>query len=284
MVQKKFFTEVVLLTKSYNLQDFKDWMHWHLDIIGFQRCHIFDNESSVDIKSVCKSYGDRVTYELVKGWPNQYALYNRYINNESPAWWVLPIDDDEFLYVSGRYKNNINVALLKLQQRFPDMMKLSMSWKNMFPLTFTKTRTTSLIENATGWSNIVSESLFNEWRQDNRWIKTLVNTVHHWFWGRPHNGGHNPSEYGTNNAIVSYMADGTVIRNCSDVVYPPKNELDLFIAHYQFKSDDEWKMKCANRVSAASTTFNKNKPLIYSLLYKPYKQFNVENKLVELWT
>ena len=54
MVEKKFFTEVVLLTKSYNLQDFKDWMHWHMDIIGFQRCHVFDNESSVDIKSECQ--------------------------------------------------------------------------------------------------------------------------------------------------------------------------------------------------------------------------------------
>ena len=53
MMNKKYLTEVVLLTKSYNLQDFKDWMHWHLDIIGFDCAHIFDNESSVDIKSVC---------------------------------------------------------------------------------------------------------------------------------------------------------------------------------------------------------------------------------------
>lgn len=102
MSNKCYLTEVVLLTKSYNPQDFKDWMHWHLDMIGFGHCHVFDNESSVDIKSVCDSYGDKVTYELVKGWPNQYALYNRYINNESPAWWVLPIDDDKsyWLYMN----------------------------------------------------------------------------------------------------------------------------------------------------------------------------------------
>ena len=67
MVEKKFFTEVVLLTKSYNLQDFKDWMHWHLDIIGFQRCHVFDNESSVDIKSECQKYGNRVTLDILDG-------------------------------------------------------------------------------------------------------------------------------------------------------------------------------------------------------------------------
>lgn len=58
MSNKCYLTEVVLLTKSYNLQDFEDWMHWHLDIIGFEHCHVFDNESSVDIKSACDSYGD----------------------------------------------------------------------------------------------------------------------------------------------------------------------------------------------------------------------------------
>lgn len=283
MVEKKFFTEVVLLTKSYNLQDFKDWMHWHIDIIGFQRCHVFDNESSVDIKSECQKYGDRVTYELVNGWPNQYALYNRYINNESPAWWVLPIDDDEFLYVSDKYKNNINVALLTLQKKYPDMVKLSMSWKNMFPLEFTKTRTKSLIENATGWSDKASEALFSQWRQDNRWVKTAVNTMHQWYWGLPHNGGHNPSENGTNSRISSYMCDGTIIKDCTDNILPPRSNLDMFVAHYQFKSDDEWRMKCSKRKSAANQKFDKNKPCIYNDLYK-YKHWFIEDKrMVTLW-
>lgn len=283
MVQKKFFTEVVLLTKSYNLQDFKDWMHWHLDIIGFQRCHIFDNESSVDIKSVCDSYGDRVTYELIKGWPNQYALYNRYINNESPAWWVLPIDDDEFLYVSDKYKNNINIALLTLQKQYPDMQKLSISWKNMFPAEFTQTRTKSLIENATAWSDQVSASLYKQWRQDNRWIKTVVNTMRKWYWGLPHNGGHNPTEQTTNNRIPSYMCDGTIVKDCQDFVLPPKSNLDMFVAHYQFKSDDEWRMKCTKRKSAANQQFDKNKPNVYSNLYQYIMQFRHSEDIVNLW-
>lgn len=283
MVEKKFFTEVVLLTKSYNLQDFKDWLHWHMDIIGFQRCHVFDNESSVDIKSECQKYGDRVTYELVKGWPNQYALYNRYINNESPAWWVLPIDDDEFLYVSDKYKNNINVALLALQKKYPDMVKLSMSWKNMFPLEFTKTRTKSLIENATGWSDKASEALFNKWRQDNRWVKTCVNTIYTWFWGKPFNGGHNPSVSETNEKIASYMCDGSTILACADFIKPPKSNLDLFVAHYQFKSDDEWQMKCTKRISAANKSFNKNHPEVYKELYEHQNLFHCDARLVALW-
>ena len=283
MVDKKFLTEVVLLTKSYNLQDFKDWMHWHLDIIGFQRCHIFDNESSVDIKSVCDSYGDRVTYEMVNGWPNQYSLYNRYINNESPAWWVLPIDDDEFLYIGNKYNNNVNIALVALQKLYPDMVKLSMSWKNMFPMEFTKTRTKSLVENATGWSDKASESLYSQWRQDNRWIKTCVNTMHQWYWGIPHNGGHNPSEAVSNNKISSYLCDGTIIENCSDSIMPPRSNLDLFVAHYQFKSDEEWRMKCARRKSAANVAFNKQKPEIYTLLYNYQSMFQEDNRMVKLW-
>ena len=280
MVEKKFFTEVVLLTKSYNLQDFKDWLHWHMDIIGFQRCHVFDNESSVDIKTECQKYGERVTYELVKGWPNQYALYNRYINNESPAWWVLPIDDDEFLYVSDIYRHNINLALFRLQEKYPDMVKLSMSWKNMFPLEDTKARSKSLIENAMGWSNSISESLFQYWRQDNRWIKTCVNTMCHWDWGKPYNGGHNPSI--KNNKVPSHLPNGIIVNDCADFVLPPRTNLDLFVAHYQFKSDDEWRLKCTTRKSAANLSFNKNHPDIYSMLYKSTSPILCDDRLYKL--
>ena len=283
MVEKKFFTEVVLLTKSYNLQDFKDWLHWHMDIIGFQRCHVFDNESSVDIKTECQKYGERVTYELVKGWPNQYALYNRYINTESPAWWVFPIDDDEFLYVSDIYRNNINLAMFRLREKYPDMVKLSMSWKNMFPLEYTKTRSTSLIENATGWSDKASEALFNKWRQDNRWVKTIVNTMYPWFWGKPFNGGHNPSLADTNEKLDSYMCDGSILKDCSDFIKPPKSNLDLFVAHFQFKSDDEWQMKCSHRISAANKSFNKNHPEVYKELYAYQDLFKTDARLLSLW-
>ena len=112
---KLYLSEIVLLTKSYNLEDFKDWMSWHLNTCHFDHIHVFDNESTVDIKSVCESYGDRVSYELIKGWPNQYALYNRYINNENKAWWCLPIDDDEFLYMKSF--DNVNYMLLHYQEK-----------------------------------------------------------------------------------------------------------------------------------------------------------------------
>lgn len=281
MSEKIYFTEVVLLTKSYNLQDFKDWLHWHLDIIGFDHAHIFDNESSVDIKTVCDSYGDKVSYELVKGWPNQYALYNRYINNESKAWWVLPIDDDEFLYIGEKYNHNVMDMLLALDQKYK-MNKLSIQWRNMFPFEYTKTRTKSLIENCNAWSNEACSAIFPLWRQDNRWIKTFTKNTGNWYWGIPHNGGHNPSHCATK--VDSVMPDGRIVKNSADNIGSPINSFnDVYIAHCQYKSDDEWQMKCTKRISAANKSFNKNKPKVFSELYKHKDKFNKCEDLIKIW-
>lgn len=288
-MKKTCLTEVVLLTKSYNLQDFKDWMKWHLEIIKFDHVHIFDNESSVDIKSVCDSYGDKASYEFIEGWPNQYALYNRYINNESPAWWVLPIDDDEFLYVSEKYKHNVNTMILTLQEKWPDMMKLSVRWRNMFPLEFTEVRTKSLIENATGWSNEACESLHDMWRQDNRYIKTFSKMTCKYHWGihcdrKIDNSGHNPVAIDKPFDIVPYMCNGSKLsyKQASVNVYNTEND-DVFLAHYQFKSNSEWKMKCTSRKSAASKTFDKNKPLVYEKLYDFKNKFKSCNYMIKLF-
>ena len=279
-MNKIYLTEVVLLTKSYNLQDFKDWLHWHLDIIGFDHAHIFDNESLVDIKSVCDSYGDSVSYEKITGWPNQYALYNRYINNESKAWWVLPIDDDEFLYVGDKFENNVNVLIMKLYEKDKSICKLSIGWRNMFPLEFTEDRgNKSLIENATGWSNEVCSKIYPIWRQDNRWVKTFTKTIAKWYWGIPYNGGHNPTI--GKERVNSKTIDERVLTG--DFVLPPCNNNDLFLAHFQYKSNKEWIMKCTQRKSAANKTFNKNKPIVYKELYKYKKEFKEFNEMVKLW-
>ena len=280
MAVKKYLTEVVLLTKSYNLQDFADWLHWHLDIIGFESAHIFDNESLVDIKSVCEKYGPRVTYERVVGWANQYSLYTRYVNTQSPAWWVLPIDDDEFLFVGSRFNHNVNDLMLSLMNKWGKMVKLSIGWRNMFPMEFTETRTTSLIQNATGWSDIACSKLYPIWRQDNRWVKTFVKTVIPWSWGLPFNGGHNPTY--KDRRVASKLIDGRDLLT-DFVVRPFAHNDDLFIAHYQYKSNSEWLMKCAKRVSAANKAFNKNKPSVYKDLYKYRTTFNCFEKLVSLW-
>lgn len=248
MSNKCYLTEVVLLTKSYNLQDFKDWMHWHLDMIGFGHCHVFDNESSVDIKSVCDSYGDKVTYELVKGWPNQYALYNRYINNESPAWWVLPIDDDEFLWMKNF--TNVNDMILFYQSKWKDMSKLSIRWKNMFPKDPLADRgNKSLME----FNTEDNEKWANLFDGGNKPVKTFVKSCCVLYDERS-SQTHNPI---TRNNAYSYLCNGERLKG--NWYRGPNTDLEVKLLHFQYKSAKEWTWKCKNRLAIFG-----NKPFIYT--------------------
>jgi hypothetical protein len=66
---KKYFSEILLLIKSTNINDFKDWLKWHLDTIHFDHIVVFDNDSTVDIKSICDK-DDRIEYHVVHDFPN----------------------------------------------------------------------------------------------------------------------------------------------------------------------------------------------------------------------
>ena len=246
---KTKFTEVVLLTKSYNLQDFKDWLHWHLDIIGFDCCHIFDNESSVDIKSVCDSYGDRVSYELIKGWVKQHPLMTEYVNNRSRAWWVLCIDDDEFLYMKNF--TNVNEMIYHYQEKWKDMNKLSIRWKNMFPKDPLADRgNTSLLE----FNTVANERWANFFVGGNKPVKTFVRTTCKIEYSEEKdNQTHNPIAAGK----LAYMCNGE--RLYGNWYEGPDTDNELKILHFQYKSAKEWIWKCRNRLSL----FGK-RPYIYT--------------------
>lgn len=246
MSEKIYFTEVVLLTKSYNLQDFKDWLHWHLDIIGFDHCLVLDNESTVDIKSVCDTYGDKISYVLVKGWVNQYVLYNKYVN-ESKAWWVLPIDDDEYLYMKNF--DNVNDMLLYYQEKWHDMNKLSIRWQNMFPDDPKAERKCSLQE----FCKNPNEKWAKLFAAGNTVIKTFVKTSSNIFYHEQSNQTHNP----INNNIPSYLCNGE--RLIGNWYHGPTNDEDVKLYHYQYKSAKEWMWKCKNRLAIYG-----NRPFIYT--------------------
>ena len=63
MAEKTIFSEAILLTKTYNINDFSDWLEYHLSDIKFHHIHVFDNESPVDIKQACDKYRVRVSYD-----------------------------------------------------------------------------------------------------------------------------------------------------------------------------------------------------------------------------
>ena len=51
-MNKIYFTEILLLIKCKNLKDFIDWVEYHLNL-KFNHIVVFDNESSVNIKTIC---------------------------------------------------------------------------------------------------------------------------------------------------------------------------------------------------------------------------------------
>lgn len=224
------------MTKSRNLRDFSDWLHWHLDVVGFEHCHVFDNESQVDVKSVCDFHDERVSYELVTGWPDQYSLYNRYINNKSKSWWVLPIDDDEYLWM--RDFANVSDMLIHYQDKWKDMDKLSVRWLNMFPADAEAERgDVSLMDFCRNtnweWSNLFEGGDLP--------VKTFVRTTSKVLYSIPTGETHNPI-----NGRLSYMCNGARLKG-NWFTSGPFDDDELKILHYQFKSKSEWVWKCENR-------------------------------------
>lgn len=274
-MSKKYLSEALLLTKTYNLQDFEDWLFWYKDVIKFDKITVFDNESSVDIESVCKRYPDRVNYYKVSGWPNQHKIYQDYVNNRAEAWWVFPVDDDEFLYVSDKYNNSINDALLALHDKIPEMYRLTIGWINLFPKEYIKERKCNLIENATAYSHKACQ----HWQEGNVFNKTLVLTTKFHDYTR-FGSIHNPSlgkPYEFSN-----MQNGARI---NDMRMPKPTDIneDIILFHYQFKSDFEWMMKCRTRISAANRRFNKNKPTFFRKIYEMKSDFKTTDKMIKLW-
>lgn len=145
--QYRYRTEAMLLTSHMDEADMREWLDWHLSRCGFDRIHVFDNESKFDIRGVCDDYGERVTYELVEGHPRQYRLYDRYINFQSQAEWVMPIDDDEFLDL-GEFAD-VSAMLAYYRQKLPHLGMLAIRWKHLFPKDFNQERTDSVLDYCT---------------------------------------------------------------------------------------------------------------------------------------
>ena len=93
---------IVCLTKTYRKSDMEVWLKYHR-ALGY-KLHIIDNESIENIKDLIT---DDDTYEELKGWPNQWQLYddilkdNRYNFVEGDL--IAFIDDDEYLWYQKDY-------------------------------------------------------------------------------------------------------------------------------------------------------------------------------------
>lgn len=123
---KKYLSEILCITSNNNPNRFIDWLLWHACIIKFNHIIIIDNNSTYDIAQICnkinKNYNVNIDCIRVDSQISQMEIYTEYCN-KSNAYFFLPIDDDEFLYISEKYHYNINEYLYLIHQKYPTFFK-----------------------------------------------------------------------------------------------------------------------------------------------------------------
>lgn len=231
-------TEAVLLTKYMTKKDLREWIDWHLDRAGFDHIHIFDNESSFDVAKYCARYGERVSVVRVYGDVRQYKLYDSYVNWQSSAEWVMPIDDDEYLDI-GSFKT-VYEGIEYYRHKFGRMSVLAIRWKHLFPNKFHEERSGKVLDYCTEESPELA-TLFNI--VGDRGVKCIVRRYGsiHWqeTWEKE-GAGHVPLHSCFRGAMLS---DGTCTTSS---ITPKEGDLDderMRLLHCRYKGPKDWARK-----------------------------------------
>lgn len=289
---KDYLFEICLLTKSISEKELSAWLDWHFNKINVDHIAIYDNESPIDILSVIKPYGNRITYTLVTGKPHQAEIYTKHVTEISHAQYVLPIDDDEFIYCSFNLQNY-------LKRMKPAKLAVG-SLLFVPPQEMEKPDGRTLIETNTA---IVQAPI-----RENKEVKTIVNTSysHYYYDVKKYEDAHpsplyeNCAEYdiwqisddtddyevvrGQKNQFnvignvhnpLTYTKNGYMIhaqdmfmRNVIGYLADHTNVVcELFIAHMKIRSKEEWDWKCSTRKVVADM-----KPDYYDIQYCVYDE------------
>ena len=116
-VKKLYNTELLLISNSTNIKNLLCWIFWHKKIIKFEHIVLIYNNDTFNIPvNVIKKIDP--TIEIIKksGTLCQAKIYTEYVN-KSKAQWILPLDDDEFLYIPDQYDNNINTFIASIKTK-----------------------------------------------------------------------------------------------------------------------------------------------------------------------
>lgn len=263
-----YFTEILLLTKSDYPDELECWLNWYLNILKFDHIVILDNESPINIQDIISKFPqNKIEYHYILGWPNQHALYTEYLK-KSKAEWVIPLDDDEYLYIGEKHNHNIKDLINYLYTSYRKN-KYYFLWLNMFSPNYNKYRTGLFINTHTSYSYLACRRIYSSWPEDNGWGKCIINTKLEYEYQTNSNVGHIPVCLNGDNTTVLY--DGTE----TESAYISSNDFqqDCFIAHYQYKSDFDWERKCLRQVVHIPNRTNKSRKHIYRKLYEYKSMF-----------
>lgn len=315
---KKYLTEAILITSTNNLANITHWLFWYVKIIKFDHIIIIDNDSVPGIKKICEQYTN-VTYYYMPGKISQSELYNKYVN-ESNAYWVMPVDDDEYLYISDKFNNSINEVIIYLYDYHKEFLKYSFTWAMMFSGELHENRdiTKPVIED---FCYTYEGTDFFEHVVD---IKTILfSDVKHMYYNNPYKTipckledidiqcerlsfyppewnilypqcefnvmgtVHNPISKLYDTFLHSYnVTNGTVDIGCFTRRHVNIND-DVYLCHYKYRSKTEWLYKVNKRNEFADSEAyyvsdsSQNDSIIKA--YKYSKDFVLNTNPLKLW-
>lgn len=251
----RYKTEAMLLTKYLNPADLREWLDHHLNVCKFDHIHIFDNESNFDVYSICREYGNKISYELVEGQAYQYRLYNSYLECRSNAEWVIALDDDEYLDI-GEFKS-VYEGIMYYRNKFPHMDMLAVRWKHMFPKKFHSERSGKVLDYCTEENPELAKKFM--WIGDGT-VKTIVRRygkIHYEeTWENPC-GGHVPK-----NSIFygALLPDGRNILGVGVKDCPYKlDDERMRIIHCRYKGYSDYTKKMSEEVTVSDSIPRKKK-------------------------
>lgn len=278
---KKYFSEIVILTKSLYADELICWLEWHINIMGVDHIVIYDNESPIDILSIVSKFPQgKIEYHFIQGWPDQYTLYNSHLK-ETESQWVLPLDDDEFLYLSNKYEN-INTFISTLSQHYNrDMFYIL--WVSLLSGYKIQEHTDLFINTHTFYSFNACRKISGSWSRDSDWGKCLINTSHNYeYKSGSKTTGHIP-QCVDNPKITPVLVNGngTNIINPLSIqtghLYYRKDErvldTDCFIAHYHYRTKNDWIRKCKSWDVSSLHIDLHDKVYIYDKIYEYRSEF-----------
>ena len=263
----QYFSEIMLLTKSDHPEELYCWLTWHLNILHFDHIVLFDNESNFDVLSVISQFPkEKIEYHLVKGWPDQYKLYNEYLKSPKSLW-TIALDDDEYFYISDKYNYNIQNFIESIYKQY-QKNKYYILWTHLLSPDPIDDYYDLYINTHTAYSFDACRLIRSIWNEDNGWGKCLINNSYSYSYSMSWKSrGHIPTCLDGDNTTI-------LVRNGREIEYEhiKTNGFNLyedcFIAHYQYKNKKDWKIKCTRPLATHPTYSIKNKIKVYSIIYQ----------------
>lgn len=295
---KKYFSEFILITYCSNIYNLIYWLDWHLNIINFEHgIVIINNTINETDKKMLEQFYNKIELIIKPDRINQSAIYTEYVN-KSKSYWVLPIDDDEYLYISDKYEHDINKLLFVQTNKDKDTFyKYAFNW-----LLFYSNELQEKFNQKKSYLDLYRYVYLDKVeRQDEVFnIKTIVNTsiYHQYFSDYDETKFVNNNEIDLKNITIGNkisMHDhiGTVhnpLSKFKNQFYHAKNlstneicagykfynktslDMDCFIAHYKYRTLEEFQIKTQKYPKMLDVS-----PYYYSIL----NQNNFLEKLYE---